>query len=424
MHYQCERESVSDEQLTHFRETVLQRAENFLEKKDRWLAIHQLLHHAYQNYIPLPYVYAIYDSMHRQNYDYRPHYMRPILVKFRRIFVDNPEAMANETRNFLAYLQKNFSINYDQETFDLLVEFFLDYCHLKPFDIDLIFKKVNISLTAYWSNLYLGTLKQINLELLQSLTAFLNANKTVRFEFTSNIREQTNQAIQSLINQSNNAEKIVDYFNDVINFLAMINKRFGKNTSDLLAFNDAVLINIFTSFYDESQRQSIDLLKTIFQLFEQRAQTIPLTRLTKEKVCKQLGLKSSNEINDRLVKNLKREPEKFSETSSSSSSLDDTSDIYVKSSKFVRNYTIREMEDHLIELKHKKLNTSGIVSKLLTKYCTESLDSERTMTGPMKESYMKRIAELEAIYFDKKQTTGFPSLGVMAILIDYCKSKR
>lgn len=293
IHYQCEREPVSDEQLTHFRESVLQRAENFLEKKDRWLAIHQLLHHAYQTYIPLPYIYAIYDAMHRQNYDYRPHYMRPMLVKFRRIFVDNPEAMTDETRKFLAYLQKNFSINYDQETFDLLVEFFLDYCHLKPLDIDLIFKKVNIPLTAYWSNLYLCTLKQINLELLGSLTAFLNANKTVRFELTSTIREQTNQAIQSLINQSKNSETIIEYFNDLVNFLAIINKRFGKNVSDVQAFNDAVLINIITSFYETNQSESIDLLKKIFQLFEQRTQAIPLTRSTREKVCKQLGKKSN-----------------------------------------------------------------------------------------------------------------------------------
>lgn len=132
-------------------------------------------------------------------------------------------------------------------------------------------------------------------------------------------------------------------------------------------------------------------------------------------------MKSSNETNDRLVRNLRREPEQSSESSLPSSSLDDSGGIYVKSSKSTRNLSIRELEDHLIELKHKKLNTSGAISKLLTKYCTESLDGERTMTNPMRESYKKRIHELESIYFDKKQTTGFPSLGVMAILIDYCK---
>lgn len=132
-------------------------------------------------------------------------------------------------------------------------------------------------------------------------------------------------------------------------------------------------------------------------------------------------MKSSAEINDRLMRNLRRESEKSSSESSLSSSLNESSDIYVKSIKSTRNLSIRELEDHLIELKHKKLNTSGIISKLLTKYCTESLDSERTMTNPMKESYKKRIEQLEKIYFDKKQTTGFPSLGVMAILIDYCK---
>ncbi len=101
--------------------------------------------------------------------------------------------------------------------------------------------------------------------------------------------------------------------------------------------------------------------------------------------------------------------------------MDESSDIYIKSTKNTRNFTIRELEDHLIELKHKKMNTSGIISKLLTKYCTECLDGERTMTIPVRESYIKRISELESIYFDKKQTTGFPSLGVIAILIDYCK---
>jgi len=138
------------------------------------------------------------------------------------------------------------------------------------------------------------------------------------------------------------------------------------------------------------------------------------------------GIKSLNEVNDQLVKNLKREQEKYTNTqllssSDSQSSLDDSSEIYLKSTKQVRNLTLRELEDHLIELKHKKLNTSGIISKLLTKYCTECLDGERTMTMPVRESYMKRISELETIYFDKKQTTGFPSLGVIAILIDYCK---
>jgi hypothetical protein len=127
------------------------------------------------------------------------------------------------------------------------------------------------------------------------------------------------------------------------------------------------------------------------------------------------------------VKNLKREQDKYTNTQLSSdnqSSFDDSGEIYMKSTKYIRNLTIRELEDHLIELKHKKLNISGTISKLLTKYCTECLDGERTMTIPVRESYMKRIAELEAIYFDKKQTTGFPSLGVIAILIDYCKYKR
>lgn len=131
-------------------------------------------------------------------------------------------------------------------------------------------------------------------------------------------------------------------------------------------------------------------------------------------------------VNDQLIKSLKHEQEKYTNSqlqssSDSQSSLDESSDIYVKSIKNTRNSTIRELEDHLIELKHKKLNTSGIISKLLTKYCTECLDGERTMAAPVRESYIKRISELETIYFDKNQTTGFPSLGVIALLIDYCK---
>ena len=144
INYQCEREYVSDEQLNNFRQFVLKRAENFVEKKDRWLAVHQLVHHAYQNYIPLPYIYSIYDLMHQQNFEYRPHYMRPVLVKLRRIFINNPEEMTDQTHKFLDYLQRKFSINYDNETIDLLIEFFFEQCHLKPLDIDLIFKKVNI----------------------------------------------------------------------------------------------------------------------------------------------------------------------------------------------------------------------------------------------------------------------------------------
>ena len=81
--------------------------------------------------------------------------------------------------------------------------------------------------------------------------------------------------------------------------------------------------------------------------------------------------------------------------------MDDSSNIYIKSTKHTRNFTIRELEDHLIELKRKKLNTSGIISKLLIKYCTECLDSERTMTIPVRESHIKRVSELESIYFDQ-----------------------
>lgn len=140
-------------------------------------------------------------------------------------------------------------------------------------------------------------------------------------------------------------------------------------------------------------------------------------------------MKSSDNINELLLKALKQDQQQKCIGSQSNSSLDnqslfdESSDIYIKSTKLTRHWTIRELEDHLIELQRKKMNTSGVISKLLTKYCTECLDSERTMTKPVRESYMRRISELESIYFDKKKTTGFPSLGVIAILIDYCKLK-
>ncbi len=295
INYQCEHQSVSIEQLKHFRQFVLKRAENFHEKKDRWLAIHQLLHHAYQNYIPLPYIYSIYDTMRLQNYEYRPHYMRPILVKLRRIFLNNPEEMTNQIRQFLDYLQKNFSINYDQETVDLLIEFSFDHCQLKPLDIDLIFKKVNINLNTYWTNLYLLTFKRINLDLLNSLKVFLNINKTVRFEYTSIIREQTIQGMQSLINQlslnydKNNFEEIFNHLKDIIDFIDIVNKRFVKNQNDIISLNDCILITIVNWFLEKEHQSSIDLLKKILTLFEQRSQTIPLTKSTRDNIYKQLG---------------------------------------------------------------------------------------------------------------------------------------
>lgn len=290
INYQCERESVTNEQLNNFRRFVLKRAENFLEKNDRWLAIHQLLHHAYQNYIPLPYIYAIYDSMCLQNYEYRPHYMRPILVKLQRIFINKPEEMSNQLYEFLNYLQKNFSINYDNETIDLLIEFFFEKCHLKPSDIDIIFKKVKIHLNNYWLNLYFLTLKRINIDLLNSLKIFFNTNKNTRFEYTSMIREQTIQAIQSLVNQLDiNSDQILNHFKIIIDFIDIINKRFVKNSNDIIALNDGILITIANWVLDKEHKKKIELLKQILNLFEKQSQTIPLTNETKEKIYKQLG---------------------------------------------------------------------------------------------------------------------------------------
>lgn len=432
--FKCEQQSVTDKQLNHFQQTVLQRAEMFIESKDRWLAIHQLLHHAYQNYLPMPYIYSIYDSMHRLNYDYRPHYIRPILIKFQRIYQEKPVEMTNQIQILLDYLQKNFSINFDSETIDLLIEFLFEKCFLKTTDIDTIFKKVNINLNLYWTNLYTQTFQRINIELLNSLAVFLNLNKNVRFEYNPVIREQTIQGVQSLINQlslnyeKQNSDEIFQHLKDLIDFIDIVNKRFVKNPTDLINLNDCVLISIVNWFLDKNHQQSIDLLKRILNIFEQRSQTITLTESVREKIYRQLGIKSQSEINDQLIRNLKHEQEKcvatlssISDSQSSSALTDDDNHVYIKSSKSTRNFTIREMEDHLIELKHKRMNTSGIISKLLAKYCSECLDGERKLTDLMKENYMKRIDELEKIYFDKNQTTGFPSLGVIAMLIDYCK---
>jgi hypothetical protein len=233
--------------------------------------------------------------MHQQNHEYRPHYMRPMLVKIQRIFITNSQEIANQTRELLNYLQKKFSINYDYETIDFLIEYFFDQCHLKPLDIALIFKKVNIHSNTYWSNLYLLTLKRINIDLLNSLTIFLNNNKTVRFEYTSILRDQTIQAMQSLINQlsidyeKTNSEEIFNHLKVIIDFIDIVNKHFVKNSNDIVALNDCILINIVNWFLEKEQKQSIDLLKKILKVFEQRSQTIPLTDGMKEKIYKQLG---------------------------------------------------------------------------------------------------------------------------------------
>ncbi|UJR20772.1 hypothetical protein I4U23_023887 [Adineta vaga] len=423
--YQCERESVTDGQLNNFRQFVLKRAANFSEKKDRWLSIHQLLYHAYQSHLPLRYIYSIHDLMRQQNYAYRPHYIRPMLIKLQRIFVGNTQEMTNQTSQLLGYLQKKFSLNYDYETIECIINHFFDRCHLKPLDISLIFKKVNINLNNIWSNLYLSTLKRINIDLLTSLTIFLHSNKTIRFDYTPIIREQTIQALQSLINQlsvnytKNNSEEIFNSSKTIIDFLEVLNTRFVQNTDDIIRLNDGILISFLQEFLEKDQKQSIDLLKKILQVFEQRSLTIPLTNETKEKIYQQLGMKSLNEVSDQLLQTLKRDHISSSISSDNQLAFDDSCDVYIKSTKTPRNFTIRELEDHLLELKRKKMNTSAIISKLLTKYCTECLDIERTMSTQIRESYMKRISELESSYFDKQQTTGYPSLGVIANLIDY-----
>ena len=295
INYQCEREPVNDEQLNHFRQSVLKRAESFTEQKDRWLAVHQLLYHAYQNCIPLPYIYSIYDTMRAHNYEYRPHYMRPVLTSLRRIYADSSEEMANQTRQLLDYLQKNFSITYDHEITDLLIDFLFDQCHLQPTDIDAVFKHVNIRLLDYWSNLYMITLKRLSMDSLNSLKVFLNVNKAVRLEYTPAVRDQTMQAMQSLINQlsvnkdEHSDEETFNHLKDILDFVETINQRFVKNQNEIIPLNDSVLVNIVHWFQKKDDQASADLLKKIVQLFAQRAKTLPLTDETKDQIYQQLG---------------------------------------------------------------------------------------------------------------------------------------
>lgn len=295
INYQCESESVTKTHLNNFREHVLKRAESFTEKKDRWLAIHQLLYQAYQNCIPLPYIYSIYDTMREQGYEYRQHYMRPFLVKLHRLYINNPQEMANQTRQLLDYLQKNFSINYDAEIIDYLIEFLFDQCHSNPLDIDMLFKKVNIRFNTYWLNLYILTLKRINLNLLNSLKVFLNTNKNVRFEYTPIIREQTMQTMHGFINKLYSDNETKDYnkifaqLRNIIDFIDVINKRFVKNQNDIVSLNDYVLISIMNLFLQKDNQRSMDLLKRVLKAFEERSQAIPLTYDIKEKIYKQLG---------------------------------------------------------------------------------------------------------------------------------------
>ena len=278
--------------MYNFSQFVLKRAESFTDERDRWIAIHQLLLHAYQNFVPLPYIYSIYEAMHQQDYEYRQHYMRPILIKLQRIYINNSQEMLNQVHQFLDYLQKKFSINYDNEIIDLLINFFFDQCNLKAVDIDILFKKVNIRLNDYWSNLYLLTLQRINIDKLNKLKVFLNSNKTIRFEYTSIIHEQTIRSLQSLINQlyvdneKNNYDTIFHYLKYIIDFIDIVNKRFVKSQDDIILLNDCILICIVNWFLEKENQQSIDLFKKILEIFEQR---IPLTNETKEKIYQQLG---------------------------------------------------------------------------------------------------------------------------------------
>ena len=295
INYQCERQSVSAAHLTHFRENVLKRIEHFPEKKDRWLVVHQLLHHAYQNYIPLAYIYAIYDCLRAHDYEYRPHYMRPVLVKLQRIYANDPTEMVNQIRQLLDYLQKNFSINYDEETIELLIEHFFDQCHLAPLEIDTIFKKVNIRVSDYWTQLYSSTLKRLDGDLLNSLKVFLNVNRNFRFEYTPVVREQTTQAMQSWINrlsvneENRTDEELFNHLKDLIDFVEVVNKRFVKNPTEVQNLNDQVLAGIVHWFSSKEQPRPTDFLERIVQLFEQRGKSIPVSDGTREKVYRQLG---------------------------------------------------------------------------------------------------------------------------------------
>lgn len=233
--------------------------------------------------------------MHKQGFEYRQHYMRPVLVKLRRIYINDQEEMIKQTRELLDYLQKTFSVNYDQEIVDHLIEFFFDQCCLKPLDIDAIFKKVNIRVNIYWLNLYLLTLKRLNVNLLSSLKVFLNMNKNVRFEYTPLIRDQTIQAMQVLVNQvyidndKKDYDEVFNHLKHIIDFIETINKRFVKNQNDIVSLNDCLLISIVNWFLEKDHQSSVNLLKKVLTLFEQRSKTIILSDETKTKIYKQIG---------------------------------------------------------------------------------------------------------------------------------------
>lgn len=412
MDFQCEKEKVNENDLREFREKVLQRVEFFSDDKDRWLVVHQLLHHAYQNLIPLAYIYEIYETMRLNEFEYRAHFMRPVLVKFSRIFVDKTNSMSEEIGKFLEFLQRNFSINYDSETMDVLIEFLFDRCRLDAPEIDSLLRKSNIRFNDYWTNLYLSSTNKISRERLNSLKVFLNSNKNFRFEFSSQIREKTGQAIESYLNQvqvhfqDGKTGELFESLRELVDFIEILNKRFVKNQGDLVALNDFTLMNMIHSF---DEKKSVDLTRRIFELFLERKSNIPLSDRVKKNVEQSLNSDQNSSV------------DLFEKETKIGSMFDESADVFIKSIRNPKTMTLRELEDHLIELKKKKMNTSGTISKLLTKYCTECLDGEKSLTPLLRETYVKRIAELESIYFDRNQTTGFPSLGVIAILIDYCE---
>ncbi|CAF5113864.1 unnamed protein product, partial [Rotaria sp. Silwood1] len=83
-------------------------------------------------------------------------------------------------------------------------------------------------------------------------------------------------------------DEIFNHLKNIIDFIDIVNKRFVNNQNDIISLNDCVLICIVNWFLEKEHQQSIDLLKKILRIFEQRSQTIPLTNEVREKLYKQL----------------------------------------------------------------------------------------------------------------------------------------
>ncbi|CAF1687557.1 unnamed protein product, partial [Didymodactylos carnosus] len=91
--------NISDDHKKNFQNNILNRTQEFTNTKDCWTTIHQLLFHSYLNFIPLPYLYLIYDVMKQHQYEYRPHYIRPLLIKIQKLYSQNSDNIVKITQD-------------------------------------------------------------------------------------------------------------------------------------------------------------------------------------------------------------------------------------------------------------------------------------------------------------------------------------